>query len=926
MRSILAQARSVGESNFHEVSEDSSAAADWQNYTTGRLTGFSGQRKPTPFVLDLRNWLGLVFAFVVSALANSAGVGGGSFLVPVFNLIVGFSLKRSTALSQPTMAGGAIAGVLYSLFQSNPINPSLPVVSFRLALELGPPLVLGTSAGVLINPLLPNWFIVALLTVVLLLLAARILIKALRMYGVETSRMQPAREDSAPQHDDTAKDPAPSPFAAQAADDAAKVKSHPVRFDSRPSGGSMSPALSSAVSAADSTVWDADNDEAQPALASQRSSSGPGPDRPAASRSSTNDAALAPAHRPSNVRSRLAAASSAVADPSEDDGSPGTPAAQRRLTWLGILLEALLLFGIIAAFLVVEMLKAHRKICTWQFGLLYGIQAAMCLLVSGAWITLPAVLSRRPPAGESQQPLLQRGESFPEADPTAAGLFVGAGVTLVGGFFAGMVGLGGGAVLSPLLLELGVHPLNSSIRLPKGASISRNHAVLTVLGLNDTRALSDQVAIVQDTSKFGCSVDEKIVKQKSAQSEAPVPADCLLTFGRHPGKSTYRVSKVNVSVVLAQELVPEAALLGEDLGLPISNVWHQGCTHYVAPAASCQLTAPAALALLNECLPTSKEWLEHWHASSANLQQSPLEAESYPVSFSIKAAGTTQHLSTLTSRPVFDGLKFLRPPTGAPDGDPELASCVSMCAGTWVDAPQQADLAVQPAADMSARPPAVSPADLLACIAQCSQQAIAGALQAAAAAAAPRAAGQKRTASASESEAEAQPGQKRNTKRTRRKGPAGPDATAAATDADDVMVPEEEEGPKWSPPKRPRVTAPGKHQGDGDGTVGLQALQIQPRPLAMPPPQLNGMPNFKRFNKQSVVRYQEPARLSVVDTSSSRLKIDTEDFMREEKHRRAAARKDDELFNASIRSKKITAAQAQGLGGFQALGKSGAVH
>ena len=57
------------------------------------------------------------------------------------------ALKKSTALSQATMAGGATAGVLYSLFHSNPTKPGLPVVSFRLAVELGPLLILGTSLG-----------------------------------------------------------------------------------------------------------------------------------------------------------------------------------------------------------------------------------------------------------------------------------------------------------------------------------------------------------------------------------------------------------------------------------------------------------------------------------------------------------------------------------------------------------------------------------------------------------------------------------------------------------------------------------------------------------------------------------------------------------------------------------------------------------
>lgn len=149
-------------------------------------------------------------------------------------VVWGTGLKQSTALSQATMAGGAIAGVLYGLFCSNPTKPHLPVVSFRLALELGPPLILGTSvgmlgsivgadgtgqwlrrcsssllaglvtlrspcmanyhvglAGVLANPLVPDWLLVILLTVVLLLLASRVALRAARMHAAESALLHP---------------------------------------------------------------------------------------------------------------------------------------------------------------------------------------------------------------------------------------------------------------------------------------------------------------------------------------------------------------------------------------------------------------------------------------------------------------------------------------------------------------------------------------------------------------------------------------------------------------------------------------------------------------------------------------------------------------------------------------------------------------
>lgn len=46
-------------------------------------------------------------------LANSAGVGGGPFYVPLLNVVVGFSLKDCTGLSHTIVATSAVASTLY---------------------------------------------------------------------------------------------------------------------------------------------------------------------------------------------------------------------------------------------------------------------------------------------------------------------------------------------------------------------------------------------------------------------------------------------------------------------------------------------------------------------------------------------------------------------------------------------------------------------------------------------------------------------------------------------------------------------------------------------------------------------------------------------------------------------------------------------
>lgn len=55
------------------------------------------------------NWesiLALIIVAITSALANTAGVGGGAVFVPVFNVLVGFPMKASTGISQMIIALG----------------------------------------------------------------------------------------------------------------------------------------------------------------------------------------------------------------------------------------------------------------------------------------------------------------------------------------------------------------------------------------------------------------------------------------------------------------------------------------------------------------------------------------------------------------------------------------------------------------------------------------------------------------------------------------------------------------------------------------------------------------------------------------------------------------------------------------------------
>lgn len=81
-------------------------------------------------------------------LANSAGVGGGPFYIPLLNVVVGFSLAQCVGLSHTIVSTSAIASALYGLTHTRPGYPDRPLVDLDVALIFIPALLFGTSIGI----------------------------------------------------------------------------------------------------------------------------------------------------------------------------------------------------------------------------------------------------------------------------------------------------------------------------------------------------------------------------------------------------------------------------------------------------------------------------------------------------------------------------------------------------------------------------------------------------------------------------------------------------------------------------------------------------------------------------------------------------------------------------------------------------------
>ncbi|MEW5296758.1 MAG: hypothetical protein WDW36_000016 [Sanguina aurantia] len=135
----------------------------------------------------------LIGSLLVGALANAAGVGGGAIYIPLFHVIVGFALKPSTVLSQAVITAGAIISVGLKLPNRHPAFPQASLIDFTIVLALTPILLVGVSAGVLLNVLLAEWLITFLLLILLALLSVQSVTKGVKLWQQESRAFQAER-------------------------------------------------------------------------------------------------------------------------------------------------------------------------------------------------------------------------------------------------------------------------------------------------------------------------------------------------------------------------------------------------------------------------------------------------------------------------------------------------------------------------------------------------------------------------------------------------------------------------------------------------------------------------------------------------------------------------------------------------------------
>mmetsp|Transcript_37795 Transcript_37795/g.62673 ORF Transcript_37795/g.62673 Transcript_37795/m.62673 type:complete len:596 (+) Transcript_37795:1-1788(+) len=109
--------------------------------------------------------IGAVTTFTAGMLAAAGGIGGGILFLPLL-VLSGYSAYFSVLVSECMIVGGMIANIAISIRRRHP-KIDRPLIDYDVAMALLPPVVAGTIPGIFIYLMLKDWMILWVMATVL---------------------------------------------------------------------------------------------------------------------------------------------------------------------------------------------------------------------------------------------------------------------------------------------------------------------------------------------------------------------------------------------------------------------------------------------------------------------------------------------------------------------------------------------------------------------------------------------------------------------------------------------------------------------------------------------------------------------------------------------------------------------------------------
>jgi uncharacterized membrane protein YfcA len=136
---------------------------------------------------------GTFIIIIIAAMSNAGGIGGGGIMVPILIIVFFFSAHYAIPLSQAIIFGGSLMTYAMKMPARHP-HKDRPLVDYYMAMHFQSPMLLGTTFGVFLNMMFPEWLILLLLTCVIGYVSIKTWKKGSAMWRDESEGKRQLRE------------------------------------------------------------------------------------------------------------------------------------------------------------------------------------------------------------------------------------------------------------------------------------------------------------------------------------------------------------------------------------------------------------------------------------------------------------------------------------------------------------------------------------------------------------------------------------------------------------------------------------------------------------------------------------------------------------------------------------------------------------
>ena len=138
------------------------------------------------FPMEMLEYIGSILMMLISIVSNAGGIGGSSIIISILLLLFNFNVHEAIPLVQVFVFSGVLTTIGMNL---NKRHSSLdrPLIYYDMIMMVCCPILMGVSIGVIFNPFFPEWILLCLLSVIISYLLIKVIKKAKRTYKTENA-------------------------------------------------------------------------------------------------------------------------------------------------------------------------------------------------------------------------------------------------------------------------------------------------------------------------------------------------------------------------------------------------------------------------------------------------------------------------------------------------------------------------------------------------------------------------------------------------------------------------------------------------------------------------------------------------------------------------------------------------------------------